>query len=56
VLRSEARLEGQPFHIIEFNEVEFDETLPADMFTMGVPPGRTFESSIPRWWRERSTD
>ena len=56
VLRSEARLEGQPFHIIEFIEIAFDETLPADAFTLGVPPGTTFESAVPRWRRDRFPD
>ena len=56
ILRTEARLEGQPFNIIEFIEIAFDETLPADAFTLGVPPGTTFESAIPRWWRDRFPD
>jgi hypothetical protein len=56
VLRGEARLEGQPFHIIEFIEIAFDETLPADAFTLGVPPGTTFESAVPRWRRDGFPD
>jgi outer membrane lipoprotein-sorting protein len=53
ILRAEARLEAQPFHVIKFIEVEFDEPLPADTFSMNLPPGTTFQSSVPRWWLDR---
>jgi len=52
VLRSEAKRHGQPFRIIEFVEVFFDEEFPADTFTLDVPPGTEFESPIPKWWRD----
>jgi hypothetical protein len=42
LLRSEARLDGQPFRIVEVTELGFDEDLPPDTFKLDPPPGETF--------------
>jgi outer membrane lipoprotein-sorting protein len=47
VLRSEARLDGQPFRIIEMVEVAFDETLPAGTFSLSPPSGEAFKALGP---------
>jgi outer membrane lipoprotein-sorting protein len=48
LLRTEARLHGQPFLIIQIDDVAFDEELPADtLFTLAPPTGQAFEA-LPR--------
>lgn len=47
LLRTEARLRGRPFLIVEMDEVTFDEELPADTFTLALPTGEEFET-LPR--------
>ena len=47
LLRSEARLHGRPFLILEMDEVAFDEELPAETFTVALPSGEEFEA-VPR--------
>ena len=41
VLRTEARLDGRPFHVRELLEVAFDEPLPDETFVYEPPPGET---------------
>ena len=48
VLRSEARLEGRPFRIIEMEQISFDEELPDETFTLRLPPGTSFKS-VDEW-------
>jgi hypothetical protein len=47
LLRTEARLHGRPFLILEMNEVGFDEELPAASFTLAPPKGEEFQA-VPR--------
>jgi hypothetical protein len=42
LLRSEARLDGQPFRILEVTELGLDEDLPPHTFILDPPPGKTF--------------
>jgi outer membrane lipoprotein-sorting protein len=39
VLRTESRLEGEPFLVWELVDPSFDEELPDDLFTLTPPPG-----------------
>jgi hypothetical protein len=47
LLRTEARLHGRPFLILEMNKVAFDEKSPADTFTLVPPTGEAFQA-LPR--------
>jgi hypothetical protein len=47
LLRTEARLHGRPFLILEMDEVAFDQALPAETFTLAPPSGQAFEA-VPR--------
>jgi hypothetical protein len=47
LLRTEARLHGQPFLILEVDDVAFDVEMPADTFTLAPPTGEVFEA-LPR--------
>jgi outer membrane lipoprotein-sorting protein len=47
LLRTEARLHGRPFLILEMDEVAFDQALPAETFTLAPPSGQEFEA-VPR--------
>jgi outer membrane lipoprotein-sorting protein len=47
LLRTEARLHGRPFLILEMDEVAFDQALPAETFTLVPPSGQEFEA-VPR--------
>ena len=51
ILRSEARLEGRPFRIIEMEQISFDERFPDETFTLELPAGATFRSAG-EWKRE----
>ena len=51
VLRSEARLEGQPFRVIEMEQISFDERLPDETFTLELPPDSSFKNAE-EWRRE----
>jgi hypothetical protein len=44
LLRTEARLEGAPFAILEFTEVAFDESLPPELFVFTTEPGEALHS------------
>jgi outer membrane lipoprotein-sorting protein len=44
LLRTEARLRGRPFLILEMDDVAFDEEISADMFRLVPPAGETFET------------
>jgi len=55
VLRSEARLEGRPFRIIEMEQISFDEELPDETFTLKLPPGTSFKS-MDEWKRKLFSD
>lgn len=44
LLRTEARLHGRPFLILEVDEVAFDEELPEGTFTLAPPSGEEFEA------------
>lgn len=44
VLRLEARLDGEPFMIIELIEVQFDETFAEEVFVFQAPPGEQVRS------------
>lgn len=39
MLRSESRLEGQPFSVIEFTELELDRPIDPQVFVFSPPPG-----------------
>lgn len=43
LLRSDARLRGQPFQVVEITEAAFDEDLPPDLFSLELPAGEEFE-------------
>jgi outer membrane lipoprotein-sorting protein len=45
LLRSEARLGGRPFRVIETSEVAFDEELPAETFRIDLPDGEEFDAT-----------
>jgi hypothetical protein len=47
LLRTEARLHGRPFLILEMDEVAYDQELPAETFTLAPPRGQEFEV-VPR--------
>ncbi len=47
LLRTEARLHGRPFLILEMDQMSFDEELAADTFALEPPSGQEFEA-IPR--------
>ena len=47
LVRTEARLHGRPFLILEMDEVAFDEELPAETFMLAAPSGEEFEA-VPR--------
>jgi outer membrane lipoprotein-sorting protein len=51
VLRSEARLEGRPFRVIEMEQISFDERLPDETFTLELPPDSSFKNAE-EWRRE----
>jgi hypothetical protein len=51
VLRSEARLRGQPFRVIEMREVGFDEPISDETFKLEPPPGTTFTRPESLWDR-----
>jgi outer membrane lipoprotein-sorting protein len=56
LLRGEARFREQPFVVIEMTEVEFDADLPAELFTIVLPEGETFEDVSQRgkaYWPRR---
>lgn len=44
LLRTEARLRGRPFVVLEMDGVAFDEEFPADTFTLEPPTGEGFET------------
>lgn len=44
ILRSEARLGGAPFRVLEMEAVAFDEALSDDMFPVAPPEGEAFEA------------
>jgi hypothetical protein len=44
LLRTEARLEGAPFAILEFTEVAFDESLAPELFVFTAEPGEAVRS------------
>jgi outer membrane lipoprotein-sorting protein len=44
LLRTEARLRGRPFVVLEMDGVAFDEEFPADTFTLKPPAGESFEA------------
>jgi hypothetical protein len=54
LLRAEALLGGEPFRLLELNEVGFDEELPAETFTLDLPPGQAF--SAPPEYRDVPLD
>jgi len=54
LLRSEARLDGSPFKVVEVNEIAFDDDFPPETFVVELPPGETFES--PPDFREVALD
>ena len=43
LLRSEARVGGYPWRVLEMEEVAFDEDFPPGTFTLDPPPGESFE-------------
>ena len=45
VLRSEARLQGRPFRVIEMEQISFDERLPDETFTLELPPDSSFKNA-----------
>jgi len=47
LLRTEARLHGRPFLILEMDQVSFDEELAAETFALEPPSGEEFEA-VPR--------
>lgn len=47
LLRTEARLHGRPFLVLEMDQVAFDEELPAETFAPAPPGGEEFEA-VPR--------
>jgi hypothetical protein len=47
ILRSEGRLRGLPFRVIEMDEVVFDEDLGSECFTLLPPTGQDFEVTNP---------
>jgi outer membrane lipoprotein-sorting protein len=47
LLRTEARLHGRPFLILDIDDVAFDQELPAETFTLAPPSGQEFEA-VPR--------
>jgi outer membrane lipoprotein-sorting protein len=47
LLRTEARLHGRPFLVLEMDQVAFDEELPAETFALTPPGGEEFEA-VPR--------
>ncbi len=47
ILRSEGRLGGLPFRVIEMDEVVFDEDLGSECFTLVPPTGQDFEVVTP---------
>jgi len=51
LLRSEARLEGRPFRVIEMEQISYDERLPDDIFALELPPGTSFKNAE-EWRRE----
>jgi hypothetical protein len=51
VLRSEARLRGLPFRVIEMREVGFDEPLSDETFTLELPQGTRFKRPESIWDR-----
>jgi outer membrane lipoprotein-sorting protein len=56
LLRCEARLRDRPFMVIEMTEVTFDADLPAELFTIQLPSGETFDDASqhpPSWKRRR---
>jgi hypothetical protein len=54
LLRAEALLGGEPFRLLELNEVGFDEELPAETFTLELPAGQAF--SAPPEYRDVPLD
>lgn len=44
LLRTEARLRGRPFLVLEMDGVAFDEDFPSDTFTLEPPTGEAFET------------
>jgi len=47
LLRSEARLGGEPFLVLEITELSLDDDLPPDTFTFDAPPGEGFDAVEP---------
>jgi outer membrane lipoprotein-sorting protein len=44
ILRSEARIDGEPFMVIEAISIAFDETFPDETFVFELPEGEEFEA------------
>jgi hypothetical protein len=44
LLRSEARMGGEPFRVLEVDGVGFDEELPPETFALELPAGQAFEA------------
>lgn len=42
LLRSEAQLSGEPFQVLEVDEIGFDEDLPPETFVLELPPEQVF--------------